>query len=123
MQHNTVKQALTNKNNRGGISFMSLAAGTKLDTVDTSTDIFDEKNESNLSNDIACDLGGLIHLAGEDNLRYSKFLIEPQIGVKIKDRYRVALGYAAYNAQGNEESNYISSESVSSLNLKLGLDF
>lgn len=34
---------------------------------------------------IACDLGGLIHLAGEDNLRYSKFLIEPQIGVKIKD--------------------------------------
>lgn len=72
---------------------------------------------------IACDLGGLIHLAGNDNLRYSKFLIEPQIGVKIKDRYRVALGYAAYNAQGNEESNYISSESVSSLNLKLGLDF
>ena len=64
MQHNTVKQALTNKNNRGGISFMSLAAGTKLDTVDTSTDIFDEKNESNLSNDIACDLGVSASLIG-----------------------------------------------------------
>ena len=63
-QHNTVKQAVMNKNNRGGVSFMSLAAGTKLDTVDTSTDIFDEKNETNLNNDIACDLGISASLIG-----------------------------------------------------------
>ena len=63
-QHNTVKQAILHKNNRGGISFMSLAAGTKLDSVDVSTDIFDEKNESDLNNDIAVDLGICASLIG-----------------------------------------------------------
>lgn len=63
-QHNTVKQAIMNKNSRGGVSFMSLAAGTKLDSVDTSTDIFDEKNEANLNNDIAMDLGISASLIG-----------------------------------------------------------
>ena len=56
-QHNAVKQAVTNKNSRGGISFFSVAAGTKLDTIDVSTDIFDEKNESDLNNQISLDLG------------------------------------------------------------------
>ena len=63
-QHNTVKKAIMNKNNRGGISFMSLAAGTKLDTVDTSTDIFNEANEANLDNSIAMDLGISASLIG-----------------------------------------------------------
>lgn len=63
-QHSVVKQAILNKNSRGGISFMSLAAGTKLNTVDTSTDIFDEKNEATLSSDIACDLGVSASLIG-----------------------------------------------------------
>lgn len=63
-QHNVVKQAIMNKKSRGGISFMSLAAGTKLDTVDTSTDIFDEKNETTLNADIACDLGVSASLIG-----------------------------------------------------------
>lgn len=56
-QHNAVKQAVTNKNSRGGISFFSVAAGTKLDTINVSTDIFDEKNESDLNNQISLDLG------------------------------------------------------------------
>lgn len=56
-QHNTLKAAIQNKNNRGGTSFVSLAAGTKLDTIDVSTDIFDNDNECNLNNDIATDLG------------------------------------------------------------------
>ena len=43
---------------------MSLAAGTKLDTVDTSTSIFDEKNEANLDNSIAMDLGISASLIG-----------------------------------------------------------
>ena len=63
-QHNTVKQAIMQKNNRGGLSFMSLAAGTKLNSIDVSTDIFDDKNEPNLNNDIAVDLGICASLIG-----------------------------------------------------------
>lgn len=56
-QHEAVKQAITNKNNRGGISFFSVAAGTKIDSMSVNTDIFDEKNESNLDNKIGTALG------------------------------------------------------------------
>jgi len=63
-QHNTVKQAVTNKNSRGGISFFSVAAGTKLDSIDVDIDIFDSKNESDLSNQISLDLGICSSLIG-----------------------------------------------------------
>ena len=63
-QHNAVKGAVLHKNSRGGVSFMSLAAGTKLDSIDVSTDIFDDKNESDLNNDIAVDLGICASLIG-----------------------------------------------------------
>ena len=63
-QHNIVKQAVLCKNNRGGLSFISLAAGTKLYTLDVSTDIFDDKNESDLNSDIAVDLGICASLIG-----------------------------------------------------------
>lgn len=57
-QHNAVKSAVLNKNNRGGTSFFSVAAGTKIGALDTqNTDIFDEKYESNLTDKIALDLG------------------------------------------------------------------
>ncbi len=57
-QHDTVKTAVMSKNNRGGISFFTVAAGTKLDKIDTgNTDIFDEKNEANLDDKISTDLG------------------------------------------------------------------
>ncbi len=57
-QHTAVKGAVMNKNNRGGISFFSVAAGTKISSIDTSnTDIFDEKYESDLDNKIALALG------------------------------------------------------------------
>lgn len=56
-QHNTVKKAIQNKNAKGGKCFVSVSAGTKLDTIDISTDIFDSDNETNLNNDIATDLG------------------------------------------------------------------
>lgn len=57
-QHETIKSAVLNKNSRGGKSFFSVAAGTKLDTIDTkNTDIFDEKNEANLNDKIALSLG------------------------------------------------------------------
>lgn len=70
-QHNTVKQAVMTKNNRGGTTFVSVAAGTKLDSLDISnTDIFDEKNEGDLTDKIALDLGiaaSLLNGSGSGN--------------------------------------------------------
>lgn len=57
-QHDAVKGAVMNKNNRGGISFFSVAAGTKIDSIESgNTDIFDDKYESNLNDKIALGLG------------------------------------------------------------------
>lgn len=57
-QHDAVKGAVMNKNNRGGISFFSVAAGTKIDAIESSnTDIFDDKYESNLNDKISLDMG------------------------------------------------------------------
>ena len=57
-QHNAVKTAVMNKNNRGGISFFSVAAGTKIGAIEaTNTDIFDDKYESNLNDKISLDMG------------------------------------------------------------------
>lgn len=57
-QHATVKNAVMNKNNRGGTSFFTVSAGTKLSSLEVgNTDIFDEKYESNLGDKIALDLG------------------------------------------------------------------
>ena len=63
-QHNVVKGAIQNKTSKNGVAFFSLAAGTKIDTLDVSTDIFDDKNESNLNNDIAIDIGVSAALIG-----------------------------------------------------------
>ena len=63
-QHDKVKQAVMNKNNRGGINFISVAAGTKLDSIKVDTDIFDSKNESDWNNKIAVDLGICASLIG-----------------------------------------------------------
>lgn len=57
-QHEAVKGAILKKKNRGGVSFFSVAAGTKINKIEcTTTDIFDEKNEANLSDKIALGLG------------------------------------------------------------------
>lgn len=57
-QHDAVKGAVMNKNNCGGISFFSVAAGTKINAIEASnTDIFDDKYESNLNNKISLDMG------------------------------------------------------------------
>lgn len=70
-QHEKVKGAVMNKNNRGGISFFSVAAGTKINSIDASnTDIFDDKYESNLGDKIAMDLGiaaSLLNGSGSGN--------------------------------------------------------
>lgn len=57
-QHDTVKDAIFSKNNKGGTNFFSVAAGTKIASLDTTnTDIFDEKNESTINDNVALDLG------------------------------------------------------------------
>lgn len=56
-QHIAVKSAVLNRSNRSGTSFFSVAAGTKLDEIKIDTSIFDEKNEGNLTDAIATDLG------------------------------------------------------------------
>ena len=57
-QHNAVKKAVLNKNNRGGTSFFSVAAGTTINALDTQNmDIFDEKNEANQNDKVALGLG------------------------------------------------------------------
>ena len=70
-QHEKVKGAVMSKNNRGGISFFSVAAGTKINSIDASnTDIFDDKYESNLGDKVAMDLGiaaSLLNGSGSGN--------------------------------------------------------
>lgn len=63
-QHDTVKAAIMNKNNRSGTNFFSVAAGTKLDKIDANIDILDSKNETNLNDSIALDLGICASLIG-----------------------------------------------------------
>ena len=56
-QHEAVKTGVTQKNNRGGISFFSVAAGTKIDEIKINIDLLDEKNERNLRSNISTSLG------------------------------------------------------------------
>lgn len=56
-QHEKVKDAVINRKSQSGISFFSLASGTKLDKMDVDIGIFDEKNESSIKNNVPADLG------------------------------------------------------------------
>ena len=57
-QHEAVKGAVFKKNERGGTSFFSVAAGTKISAIDTqNTDIFDDKYEASLNDRISRGLG------------------------------------------------------------------
>lgn len=57
-QHENIKRALFTKNRRGGgISFFSIAAGTKLDKLKTDVDVLKTGSESELIKRIATDLG------------------------------------------------------------------
>lgn len=56
-QHNTVKQALTQRTNSSGIAFFSLAAGTKMDSLPVDISLLDEENENAIKEDVNDDLG------------------------------------------------------------------
>lgn len=64
-QHADVRDAIVNKNNVEGTSFVSVASGTKLSHLKIETDgIFDDSTESELNNTIALDLGICAALLG-----------------------------------------------------------
>lgn len=56
-QHEKVKSAIVNRKSKSGISFFSLASGTKLNKMEVNIDIFDEKNESTIKDAVPADLG------------------------------------------------------------------
>ena len=56
-QHDTVKSALLSRSNQMGMTFFSLASGTKLDKISVDTSIFDEKNEAAIQDAVPADLG------------------------------------------------------------------
>lgn len=56
-QHNTVKQALTQRSSATGISFFSLAAGTHMDRLPVDISLLDEENESAIKEDVNEDIG------------------------------------------------------------------
>ncbi len=71
-QHNTVKGAVLNKRNNGGIAFFSLASGTKLDTIKVDVSLLDEKNQSAIENAVPRSLGiAAALLNGSDNGNYA----------------------------------------------------
>lgn len=56
-QHNTVKQALTQRSSSTGISFFSLAAGTHMDRLPVDISLLDEENENAIKEDVNEDIG------------------------------------------------------------------
>lgn len=56
-QHNAVKNAVLRRKSRNGTTFFSVAAGTKIGSVDVKTDLFDNDYESNLDTKVGTDLG------------------------------------------------------------------
>ena len=67
-QHATIKNAILSKNNIGGTSFFSVAAGTKIDSLTVDTGLFENDCEPNLSTAIGTDLGfaaSLLNASGD----------------------------------------------------------
>lgn len=56
-QHNTVKNALTQRTNSSGVSFFSLAAGTHMDRLPVDISLLDEENENAIKEDVNEDIG------------------------------------------------------------------
>lgn len=91
-QHEAVKGAIMTKNNKSGSTFVSVAAGTKIDSLKINdTDIFDEKNEKDLTDKIALDLGiaaSLLNGSGSGNYssqQHNLELINSQIYTWIQE--------------------------------------
>ncbi len=67
-QHDTVKQALTQRTNSNGVAFFSLAAGTKMDSLPVDIDLLDEENENAIKEDVNEAIGvGAAALSGSSS--------------------------------------------------------
>ena len=55
--HDAVKSAVSRRQGVNGTTFFSVAAGTKIGSIDIKTDLFDNDYESNLSTTVGTDLG------------------------------------------------------------------
>ena len=61
-QHDTVKNAILHKNGQKRATFFSVAAGTKLDSIEPDLSLLDEKNSSYIQDQIGIDLGFMANL-------------------------------------------------------------
>lgn len=79
-QHDTVKQALTQRSNSEGVAFFSLAAGTKMDHLPVDTSLLDEKNENAIKEDVNDDLGfAAAALSGSSTGNYATATLNMEI--------------------------------------------
>lgn len=61
-QHEAVRDAVMNKNTRNSTSFFTVQPTTKIDQIKVDTSIFDNKNETNLTENIGADIGFMASL-------------------------------------------------------------
>ena len=66
-QHDAVKSAIMQKNQRNATSFFTVAAGTKIDKIETDTSVLDETNSSYITDQIGIDLGFMANLLSATN--------------------------------------------------------
>ena len=79
-QHNTVKQALTQRTNSNGVSFFSLASGTKMDRLPVDLSLLDEENENAIKEDVNEDIGmGAAALSGSSSGNYATATLNLEI--------------------------------------------
>lgn len=79
-QHDTVKQALTQRTNSNGVSFFSLASGTKMDRLPVDLSLLDEKNESAIKEDVNDDIGmGAAAISGSSTGNYATATLNMEI--------------------------------------------
>lgn len=70
-QHDAVKNAVQTRQGIGGTTFFSVAAGTKINSIDVNTDLFDNDYETNLDIDVGTDLGFAVSLLNANGANYA----------------------------------------------------
>lgn len=79
-QHDTVKQALTQRSNSSGISFFSLAAGTHMDRLPVDISLLDEENENAIADDVNEGIGfSRAALSGSSSGNYATATLNVEI--------------------------------------------
>lgn len=116
-QHNAVKNAVQRRVNSNGTTFFSVAAGTKIGSIETKTDLFDNDYESNLDTKVGTDLGfaaSLLNASGTTSFSSQQTnlsLVTSQLFEWIDDIVSEINKVINYNILGlnyiNAEINYL----------------